>query len=285
MRASFPFDWHPHPEVWALVAVLLIAYFWALRTIGPRHVEAVEFPATRRQKTFFVLGCLAIFVIADWPIHDLAERYLYSVHMIQHLGLTFVAVPLLMLGTPDWLWRVLLHPRPLMTVARALSRPLIALVIFNGVLVFTHWPTIVTASVQHEAIHFGVHALLFFSAMVMWSPVLSPIIEIPRLTYPGRMLFLFLQSLVPTVPASFLTFGDRPLYHVYEAFPRLWGISAHTDQLVAGLIMKIVGGAFLWTIIAVMFFRWFELEHREGVDVLEWRDVDHQLDRAGWVKP
>ena len=285
MRASFPADWHFHPEVWVLVAVLLGAYVWALRIVGPRHVEPVEFTASKRQKTLFVLGCATILVAADWPMHDLAERYLYSVHMVQHMLLTFVAAPLLMLGTPAWLWRVILRPRALLTVARALTRPLIALIIFNGILVFTHWPAMVTASVEHEPVHFGIHLVLFLSALVMWTPVLSPIIELPRLTYPGRMLFLFLQSLVPTVPASFLTFGDRPLYHVYEAFPRLWGISAHTDQLVAGLIMKIVGGAVLWTIIAVMFFRWFALEHREGVDVLEWRDVDRQLDRAGWVKP
>ncbi len=285
MRASFPVAWHPHPEVWVLVAALLGVYFWALRVLGPGHVEPVEFAATRRQKTLFVLGCGAILIAADWPVHDLAERYLYSVHMVQHMLLTFAAVPLLMLGTPAWLWRLILRPRGLLIAARFLTRPLIALVIFNGVLVFTHWPAMVTASVEHEPVHFGLHLLLFLSAMVMWTPVLSPIIELPRLTYPGRMLYLFLQSLVPTVPASFLTFGDRPLYHVYEAFPRLWGISAHTDQLVAGLVMKIVGGAILWTVIAVMFFRWFALEQREGVDVLEWRDVDHQLDRAGWVKP
>src|SRR5437867_2384197 len=285
MRASSPSHWHPHPEVWALVAGLLIAYFWALRALGPKHVEAIEFSATRRQKTFFVLGCAAIFVAADYPIHDLAERYLYSVHMVQHLILTFAAAPLLMLGTPAWLWRVLLKPRPLMRTARFLTRPLIALILFNGILVFTHWPAVVTAAVQHHPIHFGIHVLLFLSALVMWTPVLSPIIELPRLTYPGRILYLFLQSLVPTIPASFLTFGDKPLYHIYETFPRLWGISAHTDQLVAGLVMKLVGGAVLWTIIAVMFFRWYALEHREGVDVLAWRDVDQQLDRAGWVKP
>jgi putative membrane protein len=285
LRASFPTHWHPHPDVWLLVAGLLVAYFWALRRLGPRHVEPIEFAASRRQKTLFVLGCVAIFVAADYPIHDLAERYLYSVHMIQHLLITLVAVPLLMIGTPAWLWRVILKPRWLMTTARALTRPLIALIIFNVVLVFTHWPLIVTATVQHHLLHFGVHVLLFLSALVMWTPVLSPIIELPRLSYPGRCLFLFLQSLVPTIPASFLTFGSKPLYHVYEAFPRLWGISAHTDQLVAGLIMKLLGGAILWGCIAVMFFRWYTLEHREGVDVLEWRDIDRHLDRAGLAKP
>lgn len=285
LRASFPWSWHPHPDVWVLVAGLLIAYFWALRAVGPRHVEAFEFSASRRQKTLFVLGCAAIFVAADWPVHDLAERYLYSVHMIQHLLLTFVAAPLLMLGTPAWLWRVILRPKPVRAAARALTRPLIALIIFNGILVFTHWPLVVTATVQHHLLHFGVHALLFFSALVMWTPVVSPLIELPRLTYPGRCLYLFLQSLVPTIPASFLTFGSKPLYHIYETFPRLWGISAHTDQLVAGLIMKLLGGFILWTIIAVLFFRWYALEHREGVDVLEWRDVDRHLDRAKLAEP
>jgi putative membrane protein len=283
LRATFP-GWHPHLDVWLLVAALLGVYFWALRNVGPKYVEAFEFTATRRQKTLFVAGCAAVLVAADWPIHDLAERYLYSFHMIQHMLLTFIAVPLLMLGAPAWMWRAIVRPKPVRAVARTLTRPLVALVVFNAVLVFTHWPLVVTATVHHELVHFGAHVLLFGSALVMWTPVLSPIIELPRLTYPGRMLFLFLQSLVPTVPASFLTFGSKPLYHVYETFPRLWRVSAHTDQLVAGLIMKIGGSAILWTVIAVMFFRWYEIEHREGVDVLEWRDVDRQLDRA-WVKP
>jgi putative membrane protein len=282
--ASFPWRPHPHPEVWLLVATLIGLYAFALRRIGPRHVEPFEFTATRRQKTLFVLGCLAIWVAADWPVHDIAERYLYSAHMIQHMILTFAAAPLLMLGTPAWLWRVLLPP-PLMRVVRAVARPLPALLIFNSILVFTHWPLIVTASVQHELVHFSLHVLLFASALVMWTPVLSPILELPRLSYPARMLYLFLQSLVPTVPASFLTFGDKPLYHVYETFPRLWGISAHTDQLVAGLIMKIVGGAILWGIIAVLWFRWYAIEHREGIDVLAHRDVDQVMNRAQAARP
>lgn len=280
----FPWSWHPHLEVWALVAVLLGGYFWALRALGPKHVEPIEFAATRRQKIFFVLGCGAILAAADWPMHELAENYLYSAHMIQHMTMTFAAAPLLMLGTPAWLWRLILRPPGVLTVARALTRPLPALVIFNAVLVFTHWPVIVTASVRSQGVHFLLHVLLFASALVMWTPVLSPLLELPRLSYPGRMLFLFLQSLVPTIPASFLTFGDKPLYRVYEAFPRLWGISAHTDQLVAGLIMKIVGGFILWGVIAVLWFRWWSLEHKEGVDALAFHDVDRALDRAQAAK-
>ena len=70
------------------------------------------------------------------------------------------------------------------------------------------------------------------------------------------MVFLFLQTIVPTVPASFLTFGDHPLYRRYETLPKLWGLSALDDQLIAGLIMKIGAGLLLTALIAVIFFRW-----------------------------
>ena len=64
----------------------------------------------------------------------------------------------------------------------------------------------------------------------------SPLPEVPRLAPLLRMLFLFLQSVVPTIPASFLTFGDHPLYPFYERVPRLYdGLSAMEDMRIAGL--------------------------------------------------
>jgi putative membrane protein len=91
-------------------------------------------------------------------------------------------------------------------------------------------------------------------------------------------MYLFLQSLAPTIPASFLTFGDRLLYPVYGTFPRIWGMGALTDQLVAGLIMKLAGGAILWAFITSIFFRWYRLEHREeGWDASRFRDVERDI--------
>jgi len=250
---------HPqwHPTVWLLCAVLLCGYYLALDYIGPKRVQPGEPVATRAQKRNAILAVLTIFVAGEWPIHTLAERYLYSVHMIQHLLLVLVAAPLMIAATPPWMARAL-FPGRLMSVARAVTRPLPALVIFNTTLVFTHWPTMVDASVHSEWAHFGLHVLLVFTAMIMWMPVLSPILELPRLSYPGQMLYLFLQSLVPTVPASFLTFGDRPLYHVYTTFPRM-GISALADQRFAGIEMKLIGGAILWALLVVIFIKWYRI--------------------------
>jgi putative membrane protein len=107
--------------------------------------------------------------------------------------------------------------------------------------------------------------------------VLSPLPEMPPLPAPGQMLYLFLESLAPTIPASFLTFGTHPLYPVYEGFPRIWGMSVLTDQLVAGLIMKLVGGMILWGVIAVVFFRWGRREERDGFDALRYTDVEREI--------
>jgi putative membrane protein len=74
-------------------------------------------------------------------------------------------------------------------------------------------------------VHFGLHTLLFLSSLVVWLPVLSPLPEIPRLAPVLRMLYLFAWSVLPTIPASFLTFGSSPLYKFYEHVPHLFGMS------------------------------------------------------------
>jgi putative membrane protein len=115
------------------------------------------------------------------------------------------------------------------------------------------------------------------SSLIVWMPLLSPLPEVPRLQPLVRMLFLFLQSVVPTVPASFLTFGDHPLYRFYEKVPRLWGVSALDDMRFAGLIMKILVGFSLWITIAIIFFRWYNTEEAGTGSQRVSRELDREL--------
>jgi putative membrane protein len=267
--------WHAHPDVWVLFAGIEAAYLATVRRHRREHEG--EDSEWRRRARFFSLGVLVLWIGADWPIHDLAERYLYSIHMVQHLLFTLVAPPLLLAGMPAWLLRRMLRPRPIERLFRFFTRPLVALILFNSALLFTHWPAVVDVSVRSQGLHFGLHVLLVFSALAMWWPVMSPMPEIPPLSPPGQMLYLFLQSLAPTIPASFLTLGSTLLYPVYATFPRIWGISAHSDQLFAGLIMKLAGGAILWGFITVIFFRWHDLEEQTGWDPLQLRQVEREV--------
>ncbi|HUF84432.1 MAG TPA: cytochrome c oxidase assembly protein [Acidimicrobiia bacterium] len=272
-------SWVPHPDVWLLVALLAVGYALVVWRLGPRHSAAGQRAVTPFQVTCWYLGVAAVWVAADWPIHDVAEGFNYSVHMVQHLLLSMVATPLLVLGTPAWMLRAVLRPPAVFRLVRTLARFFPALLMFNVVLVLTHWPAVVDLSLRAALPHFLVHALIFVSALIVWLPVLSPLPEIPRLSPPGRMIFLFLQSVVPTVPASFLTFGSAPLYKFYEDVPQLWGLSTLDDQRLAGLIMKIGAGLLLWLLIAVIFFRWAADEERGHAARRSWQDLDREITR------
>jgi putative membrane protein len=269
--------WQPHPEVWLLIAVFAIGYALAITRLGPRLAPAGTPVVTRFQIASYSAGVLALWVASDWPIHDVAERYLFSIHMVQHVTYSIIAAPLLLIGTPTWLARWVLSPRWLLSTVRYLSRLIPATIVFNVVVIVTHTPIVVNAALEHALLHFAIHTLIFLSSLIVWMPLLSPLPEVPRLPPLGRMLFLFLQSVVPTVPASFLTFGAHPLYSFYDHVPRLWGISAITDMQVAGVVMKIGVGLTLWVVIAIVFFRWYNAEEVPTPSRRVSRDLEREL--------
>jgi putative membrane protein len=86
--------------------------------------------------------------------------------------------------------------------------------------------------------------------------------------YGARIGYLGLNVFLPTVPASFFTFSQYPIYALYELAPRVSGISAVADQRVAGLLMKLCGGAILFGTMSVMFFRWYRREADADADAV-----------------
>jgi putative membrane protein len=256
LAAVDPWRWQPHPEVWLLVLGILGLGLYATRVIGPKVVPAGAPIVTTRQKSWFVLALVLLWIAADWPMHDIGEQYLYSVHMVQHLLISFVIAPLFLLATPEWLARlVLLDDGPVSRWIRRLARPVPAAVAFNAVTIFLHWQGAVTRSVESAPFHYSMHVLLFATALLMWVPVVGPLPEL-RLSLPAQMIYLFLQSVIPTIPGGWLTFAENPVYKIYDRPDRLWGISVISDQQAAGAIMKILGGFYLWVLITIIFFKW-----------------------------
>lgn len=246
--ADWPLDFHLHPDVVAVMALVAAGYWLALTRLAPEGAA----PCTRRQAWLLVAGVATLLVFSEWPVHDLAEGYLYSVHMLQHAAYTLLAPPLFILGTPAWLWRRLL--RPVMGTFRALTRPWVAVSIFSVVTVVTHLPAVVTAAVENGPVHFGLHVVLVVTAVLVWWPLLGPLPEAPRLTAPvHRMLYIFGQSLVPSMVGSALIWTTDVPYRVYEEFPSVWGIDDLVDQQWAGVIMEIIEGLVLIGLLVVVF--------------------------------
>jgi putative membrane protein len=201
-----------------------------------------------------------MWAVSGWPFHDIGEQSLFTVHMVEHMMLSLAVPPLLLMGTPRWLADVTLgHPK-VARILRPMARAVPAFVIFNFMFVLIHWPVVVELMLTNSLAHFTVHAALFMAAVLMWLPVLSPTMAIPKLSRPMQMLYLFCQSLLPTIPASFLTFSTIPIYPVYGNAAETWGISALADQTIAGIVMKVGGGFLIWGTIAVIWFRWTSSE-------------------------
>jgi putative membrane protein len=237
---------------------------------------------------------VTLWISTDWPVHDIAEEHLYFVHMIQHMLLSFVVVPMFLLATPTWLARMVIGSGRAYGAVKWVTRVVPATIIFNVVVVFSHWPTVVNQSATNGLLHYGVHVLVVTSAAIMWTGVCGPLPEL-RFSLGVQMPYLFLQSIIPTVPAGWLTFAEGVVYKAYDEPFRLWGVSLANDQQLAGMIMKVVGGMYLWTIIGILFIRFVNAsEHGDGdrtrgvpLDrrapddaVLTWAEVERQLATA-----
>jgi putative membrane protein len=114
----------------------------------------------------------------------------------------------------------------------------------------------VNASAENGALHYALHVGVVASAVMMWTPVVGPFREW-QIGPGAKCVYLFLMSVVPTVPAGWLTFAEGVVYKHYDQPVRVWGIGVTDDQQIAGVIMKLGGSTFLWTIIVFLYFKRF----------------------------
>ena len=257
--------WHGHPSIIAGLLVLTGAYLLGVGPLRRRYRWAQRIGAG--QVTAFLTGVLVIFIALLSPLHELGDSYLLSAHMVQHLLLTLVVPPLLLMGTPPWLIRPLFRSPKVLGIARYLTLPVVAFILFNTVFMIWHVPALYDFALRELGIHILEHLMFIIAAVIMWWPVLSPLPELPRSSYLVQMLYLFLLPTVPAVLGAIITFSDGVLYEWYAQAPRIWDVSAHTDQQVGGIIMWVPGGlAFLLTLVAV-FLIWSSREESEGGSV------------------
>ncbi len=245
-----------HPSTVIGLAALGALYHWRAGR-GPLQPDGSTraVPSTAQRATFFG-ALLLIFLSLNGWLHDLSDYYLFSAHMVQHLLLTLVAPPLLIMGTPGWMLRPALRARAIDGLARRVTTAPMCFGIFSVVLAAWHLPPVYEIAMEHHNIHIVQHLCFMVAATLMWWPVLSPLPELPRLSYPLQMLYLFLLSIPMSIVAICIGYSDHVLYPAYSAAPRIWGITPLQDQLIGALIMWVPGGLFFFAIISVVFFKW-----------------------------
>jgi putative membrane protein len=256
-------SWSIEPTVLLGVIGLIAAYIAWTGPLNRRRPGAEDRPVTGGQTAAFIGGCVALLIALGPPLDDWADNYLLSAHMLQHLILMIVVVPLWLIGTPSWLLRPL-TTRPLINaIGAAVTRPVPAFVISSAVVVFWHFPTTYDAALASEPVHILQHLCFLAAAIFLWWPVLSPLPEWPRIAPLLQCLYLFLQTIPSGVVGSFITLASPGFYEGYDNAPRLW-LNPGTDQQLAGVTMWVIENAIFLLVITIVFFSWAGREEREA---------------------
>lgn len=218
---------------WPLAGLVVAAVLYAL---GRRGRDPL------RRDALFYGGLIALVAAIDSPIDTYADR-LFWVHMVQHVLLTMVAPPLLLLGRP---WPRIARPLPMparraiargLHACRAAAAPAVAFVLFNGVLLTWHLPALFDLTLRNGAVHDLEHALFLSTGLLFWTH-LVPLSRRPRLRPGQRVAYGVGAIVVSWALAVVLGFASHPLYGHYASLARRpGGLSALADQQLAAGIM------------------------------------------------
>lgn len=249
-----------------LGACIIAGYLWAVREYGER------FPQRRYsygRMAYFVSGVVLTIGVLLPPADAAADGSL-AAHMVQHIVLTLVGPPLVLLGAPLLLCVSLPPPRVSRAIAHALQRPA-ARVLFAPVtgwcalvaaLWVAHFSPLYEAALEHEWIHVTEHGMFLATAMLFWMAVVQVGYAPHPLAFPARMLYLFLAIPQGAFLGLAVYAAGRVLYPHY-ALGRTF-VQTMNDQRSGGEIMWIGGGLILFAAFMITAGVWATRERREA---------------------
>lgn len=252
-------DWrHWHNEPWLIGGLVVAGWLWAVLAGPFRSRLAPGQPWPLAQALQFYAGLLFFYLAVGSPLDQVAERYLFSAHMLQHQLMIYPAAILFLRGLPFWMIDPVLGARGLHPLLRLVTHPLIAGSTYTIVVGAWHAPMLYDWALQDRLVHIIEHLMFFGAALLYWWPLFSPSRVLPP-RRPGVQMVYLLGVLIAMTPVfAYVTFSHDVLYPTYEYAPRLFpNFSAADDQLLAGVMMKLVGVFGAVAALAVAFFGWY----------------------------
>jgi putative membrane protein len=219
--------WNVDPLLWSLLAIGALAYFVACRRLR------TDAPA-RHEQICFALGWIVLALALVSPICNLSVA-LFAARVGQHMILSLIAAPLLVLGRADVLLLRALHIRSEVPHRReAYSAPLaFALALWGW-----HAPGPYDATFASHFIYWTMHATLFAAAIALWRVLLRGVTRQP---IAALIASAFTGAQMCALGVLF-TFASQPLFAVHAATTWVWGWTEVQDQQFGGLLMWVPGG-------------------------------------------
>ena len=265
--SSLLFGWTFEPLPTLGIVGALVWWSWAVRRVNAAHPTK---PVPRVRTAAFGGGMAAIAVALLSGI-DRYDTTLFSVHMIQHVLLTLVAAPLIALSgpvtlllrvaSPETRRRVILpvlHAR----ITRFLAYPVVAWILFAGVMWVSHFSALFDAALEDPLIHDLEHALYLGSALLFWWPAAAVDPAPWRMTHPVRLLYVFLQMTQNTFLSVVILNTQTVLYPHYTTVQRPWGPAPLEDQGMAAALMWVAGDLLFLAAIFAILTGWSRVEAR-----------------------
>ncbi len=252
-------EWsHWHNEPYLVGGLILVGWLYAICAgpFRPRLAPGEAYPVRHAIKFY---ASLTLFYLAvGSPLDQIAERFLFSAHMVQHFLLMYPVPILFLLGLPSWMIDRALGWSALRNIGRLTTHPIICGVIFVLVTSIWHAPILYEWALHDKIVHILEHLMFFGASLLYWWPQLSPSNVFPRRNYPTQMLFQ-LAVVIGLIPVfAYITFSTEILYPTYEFAPRIIeSLDPGNDQLLAGVIMKIGGMLVALGAVGVSFYRWY----------------------------
>ena len=255
-------------ELWQpgiFVQSIALQALYLLFVVGPwRRV----FPDAKRvhgkKMAIFFIGAWMFFFTFGSPLDYTSDHFLFSAHMLQHLMEILWMTPLLMVGVPDFVYRPLFAVKGLGHAMYALTKPIVAVIVFNVFFTAFHFPLLYDLTLKYEWFHFTEHLIFFITAFFLWWPILGIIPDTHALRSSKRMAYVFYNAMLSMPITVILIVATSPWYQGYVSAPRLIaGLSAIGDQQLGGVVMFIsmvltFGSIFFGTYLKYDNSEWYE---------------------------
>jgi len=218
-----PSPWSFGPAWVELAAIACLGAVYALAY--RRH------PAPPARFGAFAAALALLVLVFVSPLDTLSLHYLLSAHLLQNVVLAEWAPALAVAGLGAGMAEALARRRPV----AALTRPLVALPLWLVTYGAWHVPPVYDAALRNHALLHLEHASYFLAGVFLWWPVFH---DAPRrLSSGAKSAYLFAAFLLASPLGLLLAFLPDPVYAFYAEAPRIWGLSAATDQQIAGVVM------------------------------------------------
>jgi putative membrane protein len=236
--------WSLDPLAIALAVVSLVFFLQGWRRLRLRRAELAPWSRV----PLFCAGVAVVLVGIVSPLDAIAEGYLQSAHMLQHVliadvgvALTLVAVrgPLAMFFLPRGLLGPIARLPWLRHALSFLLRPKVAVPLWVGVLALWHVPLLYEAALHHTPLHRLEHLSFVLVGALVWTLLIDPAGH-GRLSVNGRIGLAVVLFWIGQLLAYPFVFGFATYYDVYADQPeRLLGLSPLADQRLAGVVMMV----------------------------------------------